>query len=198
MEVFMDNFSVYRSDFASCMNNFCKVLASCEEKHLVLKWEKCHFMITNEIVLGPKVSAGGIEVERSKIKVMTGLPTPTSVKDIGSFLGHAGFYRRFIKDFSKIARPLTTLLFIEIKFDYTPECLKAFQEIKTDLVYASVVQAPYWNLPFEVICDASDFSVGAVLGQRKTRNFMKDARPRLLRQILILQEFDIEIKDKKG
>ncbi|XP_056857132.1 uncharacterized protein LOC130506491 [Raphanus sativus] len=109
-----------------CLDNMCKVLERCEEKNLVLNWEKCHFMVNDGIVLGHKVSAAGIEVDRAKIEVMTGLPAPTNVRDIRSFLGHAGFYRRFIQDFKK------------------------------------------------------------------------DAKPRLIRWILLLQEFDIEIKDKRG
>ncbi|KAF8106797.1 hypothetical protein N665_0132s0010 [Sinapis alba] len=98
---------------------------------------------------------------------MTGLPALTNVKDVRSFLGHAGFYRRFIKDFSKIARPLTALLCKEVKFDFTPECHKAFEEIKKALITAPVVQAPDWNLPSEIMCDANVFAVGAVLGQRR-------------------------------
>ncbi|XP_013608098.1 PREDICTED: uncharacterized protein LOC106314828, partial [Brassica oleracea var. oleracea] len=116
MEVFMDDFSVYGSSFKNCLDNLCKVLARCKEKNLVLNWEKCHFMVNDGIVLGHKVSAAGIEVDRAKIEVMTGLPAPTNVKDVRSFLGHAGFYRRFIQDFSKIARPLTSLLCKEVKF----------------------------------------------------------------------------------
>ena len=100
---------------------------------------------------------------------MTGLPAPTTVKDVRSFLRHAGFYRRLIKDFSKIARPLTAFLCKEVKLDFTPECLKAFEEIKTSLITAPIVQAPDWSLPFQIMCDASDFAVGAVLGQRKDK-----------------------------
>ena len=99
-------------------------------------------MVNDGIVLGHKVSAAGIEVDRAKIEVMTGLPAPTNVKDVRSFLGHAGFYRRFIQDFSKIARPLTSLLCKEVKFDFTPECVKSFEEIKKALITAPIVQAP--------------------------------------------------------
>lgn len=86
------------------------------------------------------------------------------MKDVRNFLGHAGFYRRFIKDFSKIVRPLTALLCKDVKFDFTPECFKDFEEIKAALTSAPIVQAPDWSLPFEIMCDASDFDVGAVLG----------------------------------
>ena len=98
-----------------------------------------------------------------------GLPATTNVKDVRSFLGHAGFYRRFIQDFSKIARPLTALLCKEVKFEFSPECVKAFEEIKKALITAPIVHAPDWNLSFEIMCDASDFAVGAVLGERKDK-----------------------------
>ncbi|KAF8104362.1 hypothetical protein N665_0173s0016 [Sinapis alba] len=202
----MDKFSVYGPNFKTCLDNLCKVLSRCEEKNLVLNWKKYHFMINSGIIFGPKVSAAEIEVDKAKIKLMTGLPPPTKFKDVRSFLGHVGFYRRFIKDFSKIARPLIALLCKEVKFNFTPECLEAFKEIKSALVSAPIVQAPDWDLPFEIMCDASDFAVGAVLGKivhtdhtvLKYLMNKKDAKPRLLRWILLLQEFDIEIKDKKG
>ena len=102
----------------------------CEEKNLVLNWEKYHFMITNGIVLGHVVSSKGIEVDKSKIELISNLPTPKSVKDIRSFLGHAGFYRRFIKDFSVISKPLCNLLTKENVFKWTEQCEKAFLNLK--------------------------------------------------------------------
>ncbi|CAA7049263.1 unnamed protein product [Microthlaspi erraticum] len=169
MEVFMDDFSVYGSSFESCLGNLGRVLQRCEDKHLVLNWEKCHFMVRDGIVLGHRISERGIEVDKAKIEVMTNLQPPKTVKDIRSFLGHAGFYRRFIKDFSQIARPLTRLLCKDINFEFTEECHKAFTKIKEALVSAPVVQPPNWELPFEIMCDASDYAVGAVLGQRKDK-----------------------------
>ncbi|XP_048602322.1 uncharacterized protein LOC125581268 [Brassica napus] len=232
-----------------------RVLQRCEDTNLVLNWEKCHFMVKEGIVLGHKVSEKGIEVDKAKIDVMVGLAPPRTVKDIRSFLGHAGFYRRFIMDFSKIARPLTRLLCKEAAFHFDEECMEAFKNLKNALISAPIVQPPDWDLPFEIMCDASDFAVGAVLGQKrdkkshviyyasrtldeaqakysttekellaivfafeKFRSYLvgskvtvytdhaalrhllakKDAKPRLLRWILLLQEFDLEIKDRPG
>ena len=105
------------------MKNLDRVLERCEETNLVLSWEKCHFMVTEGIVLGHKISSKGIEVDRAKIETIEKLPPPNSVKAIRSFLGHAGFYRRFIKDFSKIARPLTRLLEKDVPFVFDDHCL---------------------------------------------------------------------------
>ncbi|KAL1193552.1 putative mitochondrial protein [Cardamine amara subsp. amara] len=169
MEVFMDDFSVYGSSFKDCLDNLCRVLARCEEKHLVLNWKKCHFMVRDGIVLGHKISEAGIEVDKAKIEVMINLQPPYNVKALRSFLGHAGYYRRFIKDFSKTARPLTALLCKDVTFEFGSDCLDAFQKIKSALVSAPIMQPPDWDLPFEVMCDASHFAVGAVLGQRKDK-----------------------------
>ncbi|CAM8895153.1 unnamed protein product [Rhodiola kirilowii] len=255
MEVFMDDFSVYGSSYDSCLENLSRVLDKCIETDLVLNWEKCHFMVQEGIVLGHLVSNRGIEVDRAKIEVIEKLPPPRDVKGIRSFLGHAGFYRRFIKDFSKIAKPLTDLLHIDTPFLFNDPCDKAFEKLKSALTSAPILQPPNWGLPFELMCDASDYAIGAVLGQRvdkklhviyymskvldhaqsnysttekemlaivyafeKYRQYLvgsktivytdhaaikyliskKDAKPRLIRWVLLLQEFDIEIKDKKG
>jgi hypothetical protein len=256
MEVFMDNFSLYGKNFDGCLKNLDKVQQRCEEKHLVLNWEKCHFMVREGIVLGHLISECGIEVDRAKIEVIEQLPPPVNIKGIQSFLGHAGFYRWFIKDFSHVARPLTNLLAKDVPFEFDDACLKTFETLKKALTSAPIIQPPNWSLPFEIMCDTSDYAVGVVLGQskdkkhhhaiayaRKTlsgpqlnyattkkellavvfaidkfRSYLvgakviiytdhaalkylltkKDAKPRLIRWILLLQEFDLERKDKKG
>jgi len=110
-------------------------------------------------------------VDQAKIEVIEKLPPPVNVQGVRNFLGHAGFYRRFIKDFSKISKPLCNLLVKENDFNFDCECLNAFSVIKTKLVIAPIIIAPDWDLPFELMCDASYFSVGAVLGQRKNKFF---------------------------
>ena len=115
------------------------------------------------------VSERGIEVDRAKIEVIEKLPPPINVKGIRSFLGHAGFYRCFIKDFSQIARPLMSLLAKDAPFDFTDECLVAFHTFKKALISAPIILPLDWTLPFEIMCDASDYAIGAVLGQTKDK-----------------------------
>nr|GFB85774.1 reverse transcriptase domain-containing protein [Tanacetum cinerariifolium] len=207
------------------------------------------------IVLGHKISKLVIEVDRAKVDVIAKLPHRTTIKGVRSFLGHAGFYRRFIQDFSKIARPLTHLLEKETPFIFSTECINAFNTLKKKLTEAPILVVPDWNWPFELMCDASNYAIGAVLGQRKLKHFQpiyyasktmteaqipytttekemlavvyafekfrpylvlsksivytdhsalkyllnkQDAKPRLLRWVLLLQEFNITILDKKG
>ncbi|GJS25454.1 reverse transcriptase domain-containing protein [Tanacetum coccineum] len=250
-----DDFSVFGSSFDHCLKNLEKMLKRCEETNLVLNWEKCHFMVKEGIVLGHKVLGYGIEVDKAKIKAIFKLPYPTNVKAIRSFLGHVGFYKRFIKDFSQIARPMTQLLVKDSPFNFSEECIHAFKTLKRELTQAPIMIKPDWSLPFEIMCDASDYAVRAVLGQRIDKHFKpihytsktmneaqenytmtkkellaivfafnkfcqylvlsknivftdhyalrylftkQDAKPCLIRWILLLQEFDIEICDKKG
>nr|GEY96694.1 reverse transcriptase domain-containing protein [Tanacetum cinerariifolium] len=136
-----------------------------------LKVEKSHFMVKEGIVLGHKISKKGIEVDKAKIEVISKLPHPTTVKGIRSFLGHPGFYRRFIKDFSKISRPMTNLLEKNSPFIFSNECIQAFRTLKENLTEAPILIAPNWDQPFELMCDASDYAVGAVLGKRVEKHF---------------------------
>ena len=116
--------------------------------------------------MGHKISAIGLEVDQAKVFVIKSLLPPTTVKEIRSFLGHARFYRRFINDFSKISRSLCKLLEKDAKFDFDESYRFAFEEIKSRLVIALVMARPDWNQEFEITCDASDYAMGAVLGQR--------------------------------
>ncbi|XP_070662294.1 uncharacterized protein [Malus domestica] len=166
IEVFMDDFSVYGDSFDTCLHNLSLVLKRCQETNLVLNWEKCHFMVSHGLVLGHIISEKGIEVDKSKVELVSFLPIPTTVREVRSFLGHAGFYRRFMKDFSMISRPLCRLLQNDVTFDMNEECVVAFNKLKELLSMASVIMPPDWSLPFELMCDASDYAVGAVLGQR--------------------------------
>nr|GEZ39098.1 reverse transcriptase domain-containing protein [Tanacetum cinerariifolium] len=123
------------------------------------------------IVLGHKISKNGFEVDRAKVDVIAKLPHPTTVKGVRSFLGHAGFYRRFIQDFSKIARPMTHFLKKETPFVFSKDCIDAFETLKKKLTEAPILVVLDWNLPFELMFDASDFAIGAFLGQRKMKHF---------------------------
>nr|GEW71494.1 DNA-directed DNA polymerase [Tanacetum cinerariifolium] len=130
-----------------------------------------HFMVKEGIVLGHKISKEWIKVDKAKFDVITNIPHPTTVKGIRSFLGHAGFYRRFIKDFTKIAKPMTRLLEKYTLFIFSKECVEAFQTLKRKLNEAPILITPDWDMPFELMCDASDFAIGAVLGQLQEKHF---------------------------
>nr|GEV09285.1 hypothetical protein [Tanacetum cinerariifolium] len=135
-------------------------------------------MCREGIVLGHKISKSGLVVDHDKVDVIAKLPHPTTVKGVRSFLGHAGFYRRFIQDFSKIARPITHLLEKETLFVFSKDCIDAFETLKKKLTEAPILVVPDWNLPFELMCDASDFAIGTVLGQRN-ENLAADHLSRL-------------------
>nr|GEY08558.1 reverse transcriptase domain-containing protein [Tanacetum cinerariifolium] len=254
MEVFMDNFSIFGNSFENCLSRLDKILQRCEDTNLSLNWEKSHFIVKKGIILGHNISKNRIEVDRSKVDVIAKLPHPTNVKGIRSFLGHACFYQRFIQDFSKISRPMTHLLEKNTAFIFSEDCIKAFQTLKKRLTEAPILIAPNWDLPFKLMCDATDFAIGAILWQRHGKHFKpihyasktmndvesnytttekdmlavvyafekfwsylimnksilhtdpfafkylfskKDANERLLRWVLLLQEFDFKVLDTK-
>ncbi|GJV54441.1 reverse transcriptase domain-containing protein [Tanacetum coccineum] len=178
MEVFMDDFSVFGDSFSSCLSHLDKMLKWCEDTNIVLNWEKCHFMVKEGIVLGHKISKSGIEFDKAKVDVIAKLPHPTTVKGVRSFLGHARFYRRFIQDFSKIARPMTHLLEKETPFIFSNECIESFNI------------APDWDPPFEIMCDASDYAVD-VRDKKGAENFAADHLSRLENP----HQSDLEKKD---
>nr|GEV67184.1 hypothetical protein [Tanacetum cinerariifolium] len=142
MEVYMDDFSVFGNSFGACLSYLDKMLKRCEDTNLCLNLEKSHFMVKEGIVLGHKISKNRIEVDKAKVDVIAKLPHPTTVKGIRSFLGHVGFYRRFIQDFSKIARPMTRLLEKDTPFFFSKECVEAFQTLKKKLTEAPILVSP--------------------------------------------------------
>ena len=133
----------------------------------MLNWEKCHFMVHQGIVLRHIISKKGIEVGKAKVELIVKLSSPTTVKGVRQFIGHAGFYRRFIKDFSKLAKPLCELLVKDAKFVWDDRCQRSIEELKLLLTTAPIMRPPNWQLPFEVMCDASDFAIGVILGKEK-------------------------------
>ncbi|GJS38223.1 reverse transcriptase domain-containing protein [Tanacetum coccineum] len=229
MEVFMDDFLVFGNSFSTCLTNLEKMLKRCEDTNLALNWEKSHFMVKEGIILGHKISKKGIEVDKAKIDIHQRL--------------------------SKISRPMTHLLEKNNPFIFSEDCILAFQTLKKKLTEALILIAPNWDQPFEIMCDASDYAIGAVLGQRIEKHFRpihyaskmmteegtnytttekemlavvnafekfrsylimnksvvytdhsalkylfnkKDAKARLLRWVLLLQEFDFLVIDTKG
>ena len=150
MEIFMDEFLVYGSSFEHCVENLETILQRCQDKNLALNREKFHFMVTEGIVLGHKIFVARLEVDQAKVVVIETLMPPIIVKGIRSFLGHAGFYRRFIKDFSKISRPFCRLLEKDANFDFDESHRSAFEEIKSRLVIVSIMLIPDWNNNFEI------------------------------------------------
>ena len=117
-------------------------------------------------MLGHLVLGKGLEVDKAKIEVIQNLPLPATLRDLWSFLGHVGFYRRFIPDFAKVSKPLTTLLCKDKDFFIDKEGERAFEMLKLALIETPILQSPNWDLPFEIMCDALEYTVGAVLGQR--------------------------------
>ena len=128
-------------------------------------------MVQEGIVLRHLISSKGLEVDKAKIETIQTLTPPTTMLGVRSFLGHAGFYRRFVKDFSKIAKTLCKLLEKDAIFSFDEACMTTFEEIKNKLIEAPIVVAPNWGEPFERMCDASDYAVEVVLGQRRENIF---------------------------
>nr|GEX99330.1 reverse transcriptase domain-containing protein [Tanacetum cinerariifolium] len=226
MEFFMDNFLVFGDSFSMCLSYLDKMIQRCEDTNLVINWEKYHFMVKEGIVLGHKISKYGIEVDRAKVDIIAKLPHLTSVKGVRSFLGHVGFYRRFVQDFSKIPWPMIHLLEKETPFNFSMECIESFNTLKKKLTEAPILVAPDWDLDIAIrvlLCrpmredEIATWERGKVTWGGRVRVYgtvptivytdhstlkyllaKQDAKPRLIWWILLLQEFDVIIRDKKG
>ncbi|RDX82609.1 hypothetical protein CR513_36581, partial [Mucuna pruriens] len=179
MDIFMDDFTVYADSFDACLGNLSKVLTRCIDTNLVLNFEKCHFMVIEGIVLGHLVSNRGIEID-----ITTSLPNPTFMREVCSFLGHVGFYRRFIKNFNKIGLPLSKLLQKDVEFKFDQPCELLAIVFALEKFYS-------YLLGSRIIVFFNHVALRFLLKK-------SDAKPRLIRWMLLLQEFKIEIKDKKG
>ena len=136
--------------------NFGNITLEVLRQESSFKLGKMSFHGNRGIVLGHKISAAGLKVNQANVSIIKTLLPPTTVSGIRSFLGHAGFYRRFIKDFSKISRPLCRLLEKDANFDFNDSCKATFDEIKSRLVTAPIMVTPDWNKEFKIMCDASD------------------------------------------
>ncbi|KAA0047720.1 Retrovirus-related Pol polyprotein from transposon 17.6 [Cucumis melo var. makuwa] len=130
VEIFMVDFLVFGDFFTECLNNLEEVLKTCKETQLVLNWEKCYFMVTEGIMLGYKISHAGLEVDPTKIDVVSKLPPSSDLKALQSFLAHVGFYRRFIKGFFQIVKSLCNLLGASQSYIFDEKCHQAYQTLK--------------------------------------------------------------------
>nr|GEZ47812.1 reverse transcriptase domain-containing protein [Tanacetum cinerariifolium] len=189
-------YAMHQNSFRTCLSHLDKMLKRCEDTNLCLNWEKSHFMVKEGIVLGHKISK---KVDNAKVDVIAKLPHLTTVKGIRSFIGHAGFYRQFIQDFSKIARSMTRLLKKDTLFFFSKECIEAFLTLKKKLTEAPILVAPDSDLPFELMCDASDFSIGD--HQKVQLNELDELRDQAYENSLIYKEktkriHDFKIKDR--
>ena len=211
-------------------------------------------MVQEGVVLEHLISGKGLEMDKAKIKVIQNISLPATLRDLQSFREHVSFYQRFIRDFAKVSKPLTALLYKDKDFIIDKEGECTFKILKQALIEAPILRSPNWDLAFEIMCDASNYALGAVLGHRVEKKptvicyasttlaeaqinyttmkkellvvvyvlekfqlyilgskiiiytdhvalkylISKEAKTQLIRWVLHLQEFDLEIKDKKG
>lgn len=166
VEIYMDDFTTYGDEYDQALANLDKVLTRCQDTNLSLSNEKCKMLMIEGIFLGHHISDKGIKIDPTKIEVIINLPAPQSQKNVRSFLGHAGYYRRFIEIFTKISTPMFKLLTKDVNFYWYASFQIAFDTLKEKLFVAPVLRGPNWSLPFHISIDASDTALGVVLGQK--------------------------------
>jgi hypothetical protein len=195
IEIFMDDFTPYGVSFEEALQNIEKLLNRSIQAHLSLSTKKCHMMISEGVVLGHFISSQGIQVDPSKIQVIKDLRIPKTQTDVRSFLGHAGYYSRFIKKNSKITSPLFVLLIKNTEFKWINLCQEAFDTLKHQLSTNPILRGPDWALPFHISSDASNTTIGALLGQEENHLpyaiyfISKNMSPVVLNYTVIEKEF---------
>jgi hypothetical protein len=168
IEVYMDDFTPYGTNLDQALNNLEKVLERCISTRLCLSHEKFNIMMTEGVVLGHYVSANGIKVDTTKIEVILNPPTPRTQTEVRSFLGFAGYYRRFIEHFSRIATPLRALTG-NVEFQWSDKCDVAFARLKRLVSTTPLLRGPNWKLPFHISSYTSDISIDIVLGNEEDK-----------------------------
>ena len=160
LEIFMDDLCVHSADRSEHIAHLCKVFEKCRVYRICLNPDKCKFMVRQGKILGHIVSANGISTDEEKIKVIVELPRLIHAKEVQIFMGHCGYYRRFIYMYVEVARPLYALLIV---FEWTDECEQSFQKLKNALISAPILKSPDWDQIFHVHIDASAFAIGCIL-----------------------------------
>lgn len=163
--VYLDDIVIYSASLQEHNRRLKEVLQRIRFHNLRLQPDKCEFLRKEVTYLGHVITEAGIIPDPEKLKAVESFPSPQRIKDIQSFIGLAGYYRRFIKDFSKIAKPLTKLTKKGTKFEWTTEQQKAFDHLKEKLITAPILKYPNFNETFILTTDASDYALGAVLSQ---------------------------------
>jgi hypothetical protein len=188
--VFIDDILIYSKNNEDHANHIRIVLQRLRDHRLYAKFSKCEFWLDSVKFLGHTISSEGISVDPTKVQEVMDWKPPTSVHQIRSFLGLAGYYRRFILDFSKIAKPMTELLKKEAKYQWDDKCDEAFHTLRKLLTTAPVLAQPDNTQPFDVYCDASGTGLGCVLMQndrviayasRALRNYEQNCHTRFIR-----------------
>lgn len=166
--LYLDDVTTYtnQKDPRQHLSDLAKTFERMSKHGIVLNPKKCHFFKEEILFLGYVVTRHAIKPNPATIEKVKNFPLPTSIKEVRSFLGLASYYRRFINDFAKIARPLHELLKSTKRLTWNDEATKAFHTLKQKLVSEPILRKPDFNKPFEVVCDASIKGLGAILTQR--------------------------------
>jgi hypothetical protein len=164
--VYIDDILIYSGSMEEHVEHLWKVFQRLRESKLYAKFEKCEFRVTKMDFLGHKITKKGLKMDDHKVKAILNWEPPRSVPALRSFLGLASYYRKFIKNFAKIAAPLTNLLKKSLgTYDWDEVCNETFETLKGILVKAPVLKLPNFDKAFKIHFDASDFAIGRVLVQ---------------------------------